>query len=114
MNYHDYRDYLLSSDWRARRQRRLDQAEYRCEYGTDVGRCCSIDGLEVHHLHYRNLGHEADKDLQVLCRFHHLLAHLLDQEIDEEDAAAVIQIAIEELGGIDKVTPSDLRVGGRL
>jgi hypothetical protein len=113
MNYQDYRDYLLSAQWMFRRARRLDQAGHRCEYRAEEGRCCGVDGLEVHHLHYRNLGHEVDEDLQVLCRFHHLLLHLLDEGFDnEEAAAALIETAAEELGGITKVTPADL-VGGR-
>jgi hypothetical protein len=81
-------------------------------------RCDATDNLEVHHLHYGTLRHEADEDLVVLCRYHHLLTHLLARKDSfgqpifdsEQDAIAVIEDAEERLGGIDKVSPDDLSV----
>jgi hypothetical protein len=71
----DYRGYLLSAKWQVRRKRRLEVAGHRCEHMTGSERCDATRGLEVHHLHYDSLGSEADADLEVLCRHHHLLAH---------------------------------------
>lgn len=59
---HEYRLYIRSPEWRARRDQVLARAAYRCERCGLYGR-----GLEVHHLRYDNLGHEPDEDLQVLC-----------------------------------------------
>ena len=123
----DYRNYLLSAKWLARRERRLKLAGYRCEYQVDMWpdppdktwseRCKTTGGLEVHHLHYDTLGSEEDGDLEVLCRFHHLLSHLLAKECAtsgepvfdyEQGAITVIEAAAKRLGGVDKVTPGDL------
>lgn len=56
-----YLAYLNSAEWRARRNRRLQQSGYRCE------RCPAKRNLNVHHKTYERLGAELDSDLEVLC-----------------------------------------------
>lgn len=65
-----YLAYLLSGGWRARRNRALKDAGYRCS------RCPSKRDLEVHHLTYERLGGERDSDLAVLCAGCHRAEHL--------------------------------------
>jgi len=61
----DYATYLQSHVWRAKRNRRLMLAGYRCE------NCGSKHALEVHHRTYERLGREWDQDLAVLCKSCH-------------------------------------------
>jgi len=56
-----YAEYLLSSEWQARRQGALERAGHRCQL------CYSKMRLEVHHRTYERLGHELPDDLVVLC-----------------------------------------------
>lgn len=56
-----YLAYLNSSSWRARRNRALQEAKFRCQ------RCDAKRDLEVHHLTYERLGAELDSDLEVVC-----------------------------------------------
>lgn len=65
-NYHAY---LQSSAWRARRNRRLQMAQWRCEA------CQGRRDLEVHHLTYARIGREWDQDLRVLCHACHNAEH---------------------------------------
>ena len=90
----DYPSYLQSAHWLVRRGARLQLAGYQCEFCPVIEdgrgkhsfwlgeRCESTGPLEVHHLHYGSLGHETDGDLEVLCRKHHLLRHLMEQECE--------------------------------
>jgi hypothetical protein len=75
-----YQAYLRTPWWLERSERRLEVAGYRCEYvGDDGKRCGETKCLDVHHLHYRTLGCEADEDLGVRCRHHHHEAHGLGE-----------------------------------
>ncbi len=65
----DYRQYLETATWKARRAVALKAAKHRCEV------CNSPDRLEVHHRTYRRLGEERDADLIVLCHGCHELFH---------------------------------------
>jgi 5-methylcytosine-specific restriction endonuclease McrA len=61
-----YREgYLKSEHWQEVRKEKLKQAGYKCE------RCGAKESLDIHHLHYRTLGHERMSDLQALCRSCH-------------------------------------------
>lgn len=60
-----YLAYINSSAWRARRLRALDRADRRCQV------CGERKWLQVHHVSYERLGHEADADLTVLCWWCH-------------------------------------------
>ncbi len=58
----DYRGYLQSPAWKARRVEALIRAGYKCEK-------CGMIGvkLEIHHKTYANIGNERPEDLEVLC-----------------------------------------------
>lgn len=66
----DYQVYLLSRRWRATRNRALRLAHFTCQ------RCGSRRRLEVHHRTYERLGHELDRDLEVVCFSCHNEHHL--------------------------------------
>lgn len=56
-NYHEY---IKSKRW-YRRRRRIIRKRQVCEY------CQSKNNLTVHHLTYKRLGRELEKDLVLLC-----------------------------------------------
>jgi hypothetical protein len=123
-----YQKYLQSSAWRRTRDRKLIAADNRCQfrpckgwYKTDYilgERCAATRNLQVHHLHYNTLGAERDSDLEVLCRFHHLVRHVASIECaycgetietDDDIAADMVSEAIAAVGGnIDNVNLDDL------
>lgn len=61
-----YRKYLQSPEWKRRRQKAIDAANYTCQ------RCGQgqeeHNPLEVHHRSYENFGNETEKDLIVVCK----------------------------------------------
>lgn len=64
----EYKQYLKTDWWKARRYSKV----------ISIGMCevCSSDKhLLVHHLTYKNIGHEPDKDLAVLCKYCHTRLH---------------------------------------
>jgi hypothetical protein len=76
----DYRTYIRSDAWRRRRKdailRSTKDGWPRCEVcgrpgihhkRLQPGDIFGSSGLQVHHLHYRNLGQEEPEDLIVLC-----------------------------------------------
>ncbi len=66
-----YLDYLKSDKWQRIRKLKLKLEKYRCAHK----RRKNCQGyLQVHHLHYRNLGNERLADLMVLCKLHHGIA----------------------------------------
>ena len=66
-----YLDYLKSNKWQEKRERKLNQIDRECKKINDGG--CK-GSLQVHHLHYDNLGEENLWDLIVLCEVHHVIA----------------------------------------
>jgi hypothetical protein len=58
----DYYQYLCSREWAVRRRLVKERARGACE------RCYNAPLRDVHHLTYRNLGHEPLEELQGLCR----------------------------------------------
>lgn len=58
----NYRVYIVSAAWKAFRLRKLASVNYICE------RCKHRKAREVHHKHYRTLGHEELEDTEALCR----------------------------------------------
>lgn len=69
-----YKAYLQSEGWKAKREKMLAQAEYRCNV------CGSTEDLCVHHLSYDSLkwdkpGTESESHLIVLCSNCHKLIH---------------------------------------
>jgi hypothetical protein len=127
----DYEKYLQSPHWQRTKQRRLAVAGHRCEFRPVVGsyktpddllgdRCETTENLEVHHRHYQSLHAEKDEDLEVVCRFHHLVRGAIGDldcpecgdgpmGYDEEDVIAVVREAIEDAGSIELVDLQDVR-----
>lgn len=65
----DYNEYLLSEEWQEKKQAVIEK------YVSCV-LCDSTKSLNVHHRHYRTLGHEdIDKDLTLLCEKCHRKFH---------------------------------------
>ena len=56
-----YQEYLHSAAWHEKRLLKLREAGFRCQL------CNSASPLQVHHRHYRDIGHENTRDLIVLC-----------------------------------------------
>jgi hypothetical protein len=65
----EYRAYLDSPQWQAKRQRILSVRGHRCEV------CRHGDRLSLHHLTYARLYDEFDSDLLVVCESCHAAMH---------------------------------------
>ena len=68
----DYRKYLKSQYWQEFRLKAMEHYDNKCSW-------CGVDGdksnLQVHHLHYKNLGNEGLEDVSLLCPSCHKKAH---------------------------------------
>lgn len=64
-----YSEYLLTSHWRAIRQKALCLAKFKCHL------CNNKNCLQVHHKTYINIGHESMEDIVVLCESCHNRFH---------------------------------------
>jgi 5-methylcytosine-specific restriction endonuclease McrA len=67
----EYKEYLLSDEWKKKRKAVLKRAGYRCQL------CNSNENLHVHHRTYENIFHEDLGDLTVLCGNCHKIFHNL-------------------------------------
>jgi len=85
----DHQKYLRSSHWIAFRKAAILNAGSRCQFKSVVeisdysgfsSRCEHTGRLDVHHLHYDSLWNEKFSDVEVLCRFHHLIRELMKLE----------------------------------
>lgn len=65
----EYIEYLESTEWKAKREKKLKESEYKCAHTNSKSDCRGA--LQVHHLNYNNLGNEPLSDLLVLCEYHH-------------------------------------------
>lgn len=65
----NYKKYILSQDWKKKRQQVFDLRGKECE------QCGSEHYIQVHHLNYENLGKEKMEDLQILCYQCHMSKH---------------------------------------
>lgn len=74
----NYREYLRSPAWRAKKRQKLEEVNYTCER-------CGVKGrkLDIHHLHYDTLGFEKMSDLLAVCRKCHLELEL-EKETNKE------------------------------
>lgn len=61
--------YIESDRWKIKRDQATNRVKNKCE------ECGSPYDLQVHHLTYARLGNENLKDLKVLCRDCHIIAH---------------------------------------
>ena len=59
----DYKKYMRSKEWKAKRQEKLEACDHKCE--CEGG--CYRTATQIHHLHYDTLGNESMEDLQALC-----------------------------------------------
>lgn len=59
----NYKAYMRSSQWKEKRQAKLEACNSKCEC---EGRC-TREATQIHHLHYDTLGNESMDDLQALC-----------------------------------------------
>lgn len=66
----DKKAYLKSTQWRELRLQVLKRDQYTCQ-------SCFIDNvpLDIHHIHYDNLGNEPLEDLVAVCRTCHSTIH---------------------------------------
>lgn len=67
----DYKEYLNSDEWKAKRIAKAEEQHYTCE------RCGKVvlKGFEIHHKTYTNFKHEKLSDLMFLCRECHVDEH---------------------------------------
>ena len=64
-----YMSYLVSDEWRTRRERILERDDYLCR------RCAKSKATQVHHITYERAGNELDSDLESLCSDCHGAIH---------------------------------------
>lgn len=64
-----YKLYLRTAHWQRVRKAALKRARYACAW------CGKRAALDVHHLRYGNLWHEAKDDVKALCPRCHDRAH---------------------------------------
>lgn len=70
MTKEEYSKYLKSEHWIETREKRIEIDNHRCYV------CGKKSNLNVHHIQYRNLGHEdINNDLVTLCKQCHLMLH---------------------------------------
>jgi hypothetical protein len=72
--FKSYRSYLRSDHWKELTDR------YRASKLSQVCLVCWDPNVDLHHKTYKRVGEEKLTDLIPLCRFHHDLAHKLEQE----------------------------------
>lgn len=72
----DYYTYLRTDKWRNKARERLQLDGYKCKA---CGRSSDQVTLNVHHLTYRNIGHEPLDDLITLCKDCHKNHHLIQK-----------------------------------
>lgn len=65
-----YAYYLRSIAWQQRRNGALKRSQNLCDMCHQTART-----LQVHHVHYLNVGKEEAEDLRVLCRACHMTVH---------------------------------------
>lgn len=68
----DYNEYIRSDAWIRKRDQRLALDNYQCK------KCGTAKNLIVHHITYKNLGHENMDDLVTLCWNCHNSVHKND------------------------------------
>jgi hypothetical protein len=87
-----YAQRISGADWKALRRDVIEQRGNRCEL-------CSHEGgsLILHHLHYKSMGNELPKDVQLLCSTCH-------QQADEERA-------VENRFGRRRISPRNAGTG---
>lgn len=86
-----YYEYLESEEWKEKRAQRLDIDDNKCKI------CASEDGLQAHHITYKNVYHEdVHLDLITLCKRCHQRIHQ-QAEANKDKFQEVILRTAEEL-----------------
>lgn len=80
-----YKRYIRSPDWQRKKQERYEIDNHKCVMCGRYASNCRY-GLQVHHISYRNLGHEDPyTDLVTLCpRCHRWIHNYLQRKTKEE------------------------------
>lgn len=66
-SYIDYHQYIQSQDWKDRKNHWIKLFGNKC--------ICGNIGENLHHRHYKSLGHEPPHQLILLCKKHHMFVH---------------------------------------
>lgn len=71
----EYKAYIRSAQWEQKKKQRLEIDGYKCAMcGRPESKC--RNGLQMHHVSYKNLGNEdVYNDLVSLCQSCHLKIH---------------------------------------
>lgn len=64
-----YNKYINSKEWKEVKRKYFEKHDKECV------RCYSTDDIHLHHIVYKNLGKEKDKDLAPICKKCHLAFH---------------------------------------
>lgn len=64
----NYSTYIKSKKWKRKSKKFQQQRNFQCEI-------CGKKSEVTHHLHYKTIGKESLKDIQVLCRDCHANLH---------------------------------------
>jgi len=64
-----YQQYITSDQWKETRRKRLDFDGFVCQM------CSVVSDLQVHHIHYKNVGNEQLDDLITVCKSCHEKIH---------------------------------------
>lgn len=81
MNVKEYANYRQTAQWKEKRKTCLEKYDHRCQ----VCGCTSWRRIvDVHHLHYKNIGKENPEDLISLCCVHHEMIHNQADGFDEK------------------------------
>jgi hypothetical protein len=72
LGYRNYREYLRSPHWKAKR------LEYAGSEQPQDCMCGETEGLQLHHLTYERIGAEEVTDLTPLCATCHAMVHTLE------------------------------------
>lgn len=96
MDKQQYEAYRKTAEWRQRRESCLGSYDYRCQ----VCGCTSWRRpVDVHHLHYRNVGNEKPEDLIPLCSVHHSLIHNQPDGYDRKVVSRLLRECTEDNWG---------------
>lgn len=98
-NFLNYKKYMRSKKWKARRKLKGESVNWTCEKCGD-----NTPPMFIHHKHYDTLGNESNSDLEALCKNCHEAKHKRVLEMDQHMDALGINVL---LGDKDKTTPLD-------
>lgn len=105
MTKEDYAKYLMSDHWKETAKKRLEIDGYKCQmcgsYGTETNK------IQVHHLSYKNLGHENIYTELVSCcsnchkDIHSLMGRITDEHGGRMWDKSTPKVHVYTLSGLD-------------